>query len=142
VNNEVRRWLEESGDILDRLADANGLVTRQAGRCERLLEAGDARSADALQLLWDRAADLLSVIHDAQALPPIPDAEISGRFLAVLARWEDACSAVIGHGAANDASAAVRAVSGLMADGVEFLLVATALGRATGQLPDPQNPRS
>jgi hypothetical protein len=137
----VTEWVREHQTLFDALSAALLGTTEQAGRVGRILQSGEI-SSSAFKILERNAAHFLTLIHDAQEYEPIPDAVTARHLAAALARWADAAQTTIEIAESLDASQVSRIGPALDAGTDEFYRAAAALRRATGQPPDPANPKN
>jgi len=137
--DELRQWAEEHHTLFDALSSALTAATDQAARVGRAIQNGYDTTA-ALAILDRAASHFLSLIHDAQEYPAVPDPDTSTHLSAALALWESAAQSLIRLCTDLDAAGAVRVASELDAGTEEFFRAGAALRRATGQPPDPTNP--
>jgi hypothetical protein len=141
----LQTWYEGNPRIFDELGAAAAALAQSAGRAGRMAEQhGDGNAAIRVELekVATHAGLQLAVVLRAQALEPIPDADTRRHFDAALARWSDAAETIAKAAGRRDASEMVRSVQALEAGTNKFLRSAAALGRATGQRPDPTTPIS
>jgi hypothetical protein len=137
----ITEWVREHQTLFDSLNAALLQTTEQAGRIGRMLQSGD-NATSAFKTLERNAAHFLILIHDAQEYESIPDAVTARHLAAALARWEDAAQTTTEIAESLDAPQVARIGPALDAGTDEFYRAAAALRRATGQPPDPANPKN
>jgi hypothetical protein len=139
--DNLRQWAEEHHTLFDALSSTLTAATEQAARIGVALQNGHSTTT-ALAILNRAASHLLSLVHDAQEYPAIPDADTNLHFSTALALWESAAGSLVQLCSELDAAGVVRVASELDAGTEEFFRAGAALRRATGQPPDPTNPFS
>ncbi len=142
---QIRRWLNEYDGIFGELqetATAVGETSGAAGSAVERYGRDDPRAESALSKLREAATQLLSVARKAEALPRFPDETTQTAFSATLRRWIDSAETMIAAAAAKDPAEMHRAARAGEAGSLDFLRMAAAILRASGQPPDPNNPLS
>jgi hypothetical protein len=135
----LQAWLERNAQIFDQLHAAVTALANSAVRAARMAEqhgADNAATTAELEQVTTRAARLSAVVHHAQALQPIPDADTRRR-TAGLAHWKDAAKTIAAAG--RDLSELARVAEAAEAGTNEFLRSAAALRRVTDQHPTSSN---
>lgn len=139
----ISAWLHRHDWIFEALQSAVAQAASRSGDLARVLDGTTVGDPEVAARSVQEAADHLgSIVKQAQALPPVPDADTNRFFRNGLARWEEAAESLAEASSAWDGRRAMHASRGLAAGTDEFLRSAAALRRATGQAPDPLNPFS
>lgn len=137
-------WLNSHDHVFGRLQDAVTKTAQAAGRAGDATLTGEQSSAtsQALAEAQEAARHLVQTVRDVRQLPPVPDETTQTAFDAGLGRWTDAAETLAEAAGRRDVAELKRTARALDAGTDEFLRAAAALRQATGQPPDPNNPRN
>jgi acyl transferase domain-containing protein len=145
TKQRIVAWLNAYDTIFDQLQDAVTATAQAAGQVGDEVSQNGAQSMGAEQALADAqqaAQHLNDTVLQARQMPRIPDESTQTSFDAGLGRWLDAAQTLQEAAARRDVPELQRAARALDAGTDGFLRAAAALRRATGQPPDPNNPRN
>lgn len=129
------QWLSKHDHVFGELREAVAKTSEAAGQAGRLIAANVAAAGagEALAAVRENARRLLAAVRRARRFPPFPDEQTAIAFSAGLERWADASETLMAAVEHRDVPEIHRAERALDAGLAEFLRMAEALRRATGQ---------